>query len=162
ARLHASQLLQLGARSLPLTAVMAAFVGMVVAFQFGYGLERFGARLYISQTTVTALFRELAPILTALVVGSRIGAGIAARLGSVAVTEQIAAVRALGANPLQRLVAPRLLATVIALPLLTLCADAIGYVAAMAVADWQYDVSPRLFSAGVYDFVTVWDFASGL
>src|SRR5206468_12970582 len=104
------QLQIVGVRSLGLTATMAGFAGMVLAFQFGYGLERFGAKLYIGQTTVTALVRELGPVLTALVAGGRIGAGIAAELGGMAVTEQLDAVRALGADPLQRLVAPRILA----------------------------------------------------
>ena len=162
ARNYAYQVLQVGARSLALATVMAAFAGMVMAFQFGYGLERFGAKLYIGQTTVTALVRELGPILTALVAGGRIGAGIAAELGGMAVTEQLDAVRALGADPLQRLVAPRLLATTMALPLLAVCADAVGAGGGMVVAWLQYGVSPRLYVNGVYDFVTIGDFGSGL
>jgi phospholipid/cholesterol/gamma-HCH transport system permease protein len=161
-RIFAYQVLQLGIRSLPLTITMALFAGMVLAFQFGFGLDRFGAKLYIGQTTVTALFREIGPILTALVAGARIGAGIAAELGGMAVTEQIDAVRALGADPAQRLVAPRLLATVVSLPLLTICADVVGFYGAMAVSSLQYGVSSRLFLRGVYDFVTIGDFGSGL
>jgi phospholipid/cholesterol/gamma-HCH transport system permease protein len=156
------QLQSLGVRSLGLTVVMAGFAGMVLAFQFGYGLERFGAKLYIGQTTVTALVRELAPVLTALVAGARIGAGIAAELGGMAVTEQLDAVRALGADPLQRLVAPRLVATTIALPLLCVCADAIGYFGGLVVAWLQYGVPPGLYIHGVYDFVTIGDFAHGI
>jgi phospholipid/cholesterol/gamma-HCH transport system permease protein len=161
-RIFAYQVLQVGIRSLPLTITMALFAGMVLAFQFGFGLDRFGAKLYIGQTTVTALFREIGPILTALVAGARIGAGIAAELGGMAVTEQIDAVRALGADPAQRLVAPRLVATVLSLPLLTICCDIVGFYGAMAVASLQYGVSSRLFLRGVYDFVTIGDFASGL
>lgn len=161
-RAYAYQVHQIGVHSLPLTVIMAAFVGMVLSFQFGYGLERFGAELYIGQTTVTALFRELGPILTALVVGSRIGAGIAAELGGMAVTEQIDAIRALGANPLQRLVAPRIVATTIALPLLTICSDVVGFFGGMVIADFQYEVSPRQFATGAADFVLIWDFLSGL
>ena len=146
----AYQMLQVGVRSLPLALTMAAFAGMVLAFQFGYGLERFGAKLYIGQTTVTALLRELGPILTALVVGGRIGAGIAAELGGMAVTEQIDAVRALGADPVQRLVAPRLLAVThrAAAPggrAPTWSASSAG----MLVGRLQYGVSPRLFVRGV-------------
>src|SRR6185369_10418030 len=88
-RNYLQQLVEVGVRSLPLTMTMALFAGMVLAFQFGFGLERFGAKLYIGQTTVTALFRELGPIMTALVAGGRIGAGNAAELGGMAVTEQI-------------------------------------------------------------------------
>jgi phospholipid/cholesterol/gamma-HCH transport system permease protein len=156
------QLQAVGVRSLGLTVTMAAFAGMVMAFQFGYGLERFGAKLYIGQTTITALVRELGPILTALVAGGRVAAGIAAELGGMAVTEQIDAVRALGANPAHRLIAPRIIAVTIATPLLTVCANAVGFVGALVVSWAQYGVPPRLFVNGVYSFVEIGDFTSGL
>jgi phospholipid/cholesterol/gamma-HCH transport system permease protein len=156
------QTLQVGVRSIPLAATMSAFAGMVMALQFGYGLERFGAKLYIGQTTVTAILRELGPILTALVVGARIGAGIAAELGGMVVTEQVDAVRALGADPLQRLVAPRLFAVAVALPILTALADGVATAGSLLVAWGQYGVSARLFLRGAYDFVTLGDFASGI
>ena len=158
----AYQLMAIGVHSLALVVTMALFAGMVLAFQFGYGLERFGAKLYIGQTTVTALVRELGPIMTALVAGGRIGAGIAAELGGMAVTEQLDAVRALGADPVQRLVAPRILAVTIAMPLLAIIADAVGMLGGLAVGWLQYGVPPRLFVSGVEDFVTIGDFGSGL
>jgi len=156
------QIQSVGVRSLGLVITMAGFAGMDLAFQFGYGLERFGAKLYIGQTTVTALVRELGPVMTALVAGGRIGAGIAAELGGMAVTEQIDAVRALGADPLQRLVAPRIIAVTIAMPLLAVCADVVGTFGGMLVAWGQYGVPPRMFINGVYDFVTINDFGSGV
>jgi phospholipid/cholesterol/gamma-HCH transport system permease protein len=158
----AYQVQAVGVRSLALVVTMAVFGGMVLAFQFGYGLERFGAKLYIGQTTVTALVRELGPIMTALVAGGRIGAGIAAELGGMAVTEQLDAVRALGADPVQRLVAPRILAVTIAMPLLAVIADAVGAIGGLLVGWLQYGVPPRLFVSGVEDFVTIGDFGSGL
>jgi phospholipid/cholesterol/gamma-HCH transport system permease protein len=160
--LFAYQTMQVGVRSLPLTIAMAGFAGMVLAFQFGYGLERFGAKLLIGQTTVIAVFRELGPILTALVVGARITAGIAAELGGMAVTEQVDAVRALGADPLARLVAPRLIATTLAMPLLTVCADVVAVAGAMFIAAVQYGIGARLFLRGVYEYVDIHDFCSGL
>lgn len=156
------QLHAVGVRSLGLSIVTAAFAGMVMAFQFGDGLGRFGARVYIGQTTVTALVRELAPILTALVVGGRVGAGITAELSGMAVTEQLDAMRALGADPWQRLVAPRLVAVIVAMPLLSVCADVVGFFGGMLVASAQYGVSPTLFTRGVLDFVEVGDVTSGL
>jgi phospholipid/cholesterol/gamma-HCH transport system permease protein len=156
------QLEEVGIRSLGLVVTMAAFAGMVLAFQFGYGLERFGAKLYIGQTTVTAIVRELGPILTALVAGGRIGAGIAAELGGMAVTEQLDAVRALGADPVTRLVAPRIVAVTIAMPLLAIVADAVGTLGGLVVAWLQYGVPPRLFITGVEGFVTISDFFSGM
>ena len=157
-----NQVYGVGARSLALAVATSAFAGAVLAYQFGQGLERFGAKLYIGQTTVTALFRELGPILTALVVGVRSASGIAAELGGMAVTEQIDAARALGANPLQRLVAPRLLATTVTLPLVAIAADVVGVLGALSVAWIQYGVGPSLFLRGVYDFVTFGDFLSGV
>ena len=158
----AYQIQAVGVQSLALVVTMAVFAGMVLAFQFGYGLERFGAKLYIGQTTVTALVRELGPIMTALVAGGRIGAGIAAELGGMAVTEQLDAVRALGADPIRRLIAPRILAVTIALPLLTVVADAVGTAGGLVVGWLQYGVPPRLFVSGVESFVTIEDFGSGL
>jgi len=158
----AYQVQAVGVLSLSLVVTMAVFAGMVLAFQFGYGLERFGAKLYIGQTTVTALVRELGPIMTALVAGGRIGAGIAAELGGMAVTEQLDAVRALGADPVQRLIAPRILAVTIAMPLLAVIADAVGAIGGLLVGWLQYGVPPRLFVSGVEDFVTIGDFGSGL
>ncbi len=158
----AYQLMAVGVRSLALVVTMAAFAGMVMAFQFGYGLERFGAKLYIGQTTVTALVRELGPVMAALVAGGRIGAGIAAELGGMAVTEQIDAVRALGADPMQRLIAPRVLAVTIAMPLLAVITDAVGSLGGLVVASLQWGVPPRLFINGVEGFVTVSDFGSGI
>jgi phospholipid/cholesterol/gamma-HCH transport system permease protein len=156
------QSMQFGVRSLPLAFAMSVFAGMVLAFQFGYNLQRFGARLFIGQVTVTAIFRELGPILTALVVGGRVAAGIAAELGGMVVTEQVDAVRALGADPVQRLVAPRILAVTLSLPLLAILADVVGTFGAIGIAWVQYDVGPRLFLHGVYDFVSLGDFGSGL
>jgi len=100
--------------------------------------------------------------MTALVAGGRIGAGIAAELGGMAVTEQLDAVRALGADPIQRLIAPRILAVTIALPLLTVVADAVGTAGGLVVGWLQYGVPPRLFVSGVESFVTINDFGSGL
>jgi phospholipid/cholesterol/gamma-HCH transport system permease protein len=156
------QIVQVGVRSLPLALSMSLFAGMVLSFQFGHNLERFGARLFIGQVTVTAILRELGPILTALVVGGRISAGIAAELGGMMVTEQVDAVRSLGADPVVRLVAPRILAVMISMPLLAVLADVVGTIGAIAIAWFQYDVGPQLFLNGVYDFVTIGDFGSGL
>lgn len=161
-REHLVQMTQIGVRSLPLALPMAAFGGMVMAFQMGYGLQLFGARDFIGQTTIVSLLREITPILTGLVVGGRMSAGMAAEIGGMAVTEQLDAMRALGADPLQRLVAPRLVAACVTMPMLVLFADVVGFLGAMFVAWGQYAVSPRLFTQGVVAFITPSDFFSGL
>ena len=114
------QLEQMGVKSFGIAAATAVFVGIVMAIQFAFSLERFGARDSVGRIVGLSEARELAPSLTALVVGSRIGAGIAAELGSMAVTEQIDAIRALGADPVKKLVVPRMLAGICLMPMLTL------------------------------------------
>ena len=115
-----------GVDSLSITVLTAVFTGMVMASQFAIGLEPFGASMYTGNLVALGIVRELGPVLTALLVGGRVGAGIAAELGSMAVTEQIDAIRCLGADPIRKLVVPRVVSMVIALPLLTLIADIIG------------------------------------
>jgi len=115
-----------GVESMSITVLTAVFTGMVMASQFAIGLEPFGASMYTGNLVALGIVRELGPVLTALLVGGRVGAGIAAELGSMAVTEQIDAIRCLGADPVRKLVVPRVVAMTVALPILTLIADVIG------------------------------------
>lgn len=151
-----------GNRALGLSFVISAFAGLVLAFQFGQGLERFGARQYIGQLTALALVRELIPVLTALALGGRIAAGIAAELASMTATEQVDAVRALGADPVKKLVMPRLVAAIVVLPLLTVLGDVIGILAGMAVARLEFGVPARWYLTNVRDFLLLGDFSSGV
>jgi phospholipid/cholesterol/gamma-HCH transport system permease protein len=141
---------------------MAAFAGLVLAFQFGDSLQRFGARQYIGQLTALALARELMPVLVALVLGGRLVAGIAAEIGSMNATEQVDAIRALGGDPLKKLALPRLLAATLLLPLFTAVGDVVGTFAGMAVARFEFGVPPRWYLVAVLDFILVEDFTSGL
>ncbi len=156
------QLESLGVRSFAIAAVTAIFVGMVMAVQFAFGLERFGARDYVGRIVGLSIARELAPSLTALVVGSRIGSGMAAEIGSMAVTEQIDAIRALGAEPIKKLVLPRVLACLILMPTLTLFADVLGCAGAMVVARTQFGTPMAFFYRTAIESVTMKDFLSGL
>ncbi len=112
------QMEALGVRSFGIASVTALFVGMVMAVQFAFGLQKFGGMEYTGRIIGLSFSRELAPTLTAVIVGGRIGSGIAAEVGSMAVTEQIDAIRALGADPVKKLVAPRLLASIVVMPVL--------------------------------------------
>ena len=125
-RLTVAQLEQGGVDSWSITLLTAMFTGMVMASQFVIGLEPFGASVYTGSLVSLGIVRELGPVLTALLVGGRVGAGFAAELGSMAVTEQIDAIRCLGADPVRKLVVPRVLAMIITMPLLTILADVIG------------------------------------
>src|SRR5262249_19456134 len=128
------QLEQIGWRSLSIVGLTAVFTGMVLALQLGSYLERFGAKMFVSRIVGVSLVRELGPVLTALLLGGRVGAGITAELGSMAVTEQIDAIRALGASPVRNLVAPRVVATVVMLPALTVISDVLGILGGWFVA----------------------------
>jgi phospholipid/cholesterol/gamma-HCH transport system permease protein len=156
------QVEQMGVRSIGIAAVTAVFTGMVMAVQFAFGLERFGARDYVGRVIGLSITRELAPALTSLVVGSRIGAGMAAELGSMNVTEQIDAIRALGADPVKKLVVPRVLACLILMPVLALFADVLGFGGAMFVSSVQFGTPPDFFYRSGLDSVEMADFLSGL
>src|SRR5688572_18540560 len=151
-----------GNRALGLLVLMAGFSGLVMAFQFGVGLERFGALAYIGQLTSLALTREMIPVLSALVLGGRIVAGIAAELGAMVATEQIDAVRALGADPLKKLVMPRLVAATLILPVFTLIGDVVGLAAAMLVSRAELNVPAYAFYTSLTDTLTIGDVGSGI
>ena len=99
--------------SLPIILLTATFTGMVLAIQTAYGLSRFGAKNYVGNIVSLAIVRELGPVLTAVMLCGRVGAGIAAEIASMVVTEQVDAIRALGASPIRKLVTPRILAAII-------------------------------------------------
>ncbi|HVE87742.1 MAG TPA: ABC transporter permease, partial [Myxococcales bacterium] len=111
---------------------------------------------------VLTLFRELGPVLKALTVGARIGSGIAAELGSMTVTEQVDAIRALGADPIRKLVVPRLWACSLVLPMLTVLADVFGLTAGSLVVWVQYEIPLREFYRSVLETANLMDFGSGI
>lgn len=156
------QLYEMGVRSIAIAVATAAFTGMVMTVQFAFGLERFGGRDYVARVVGVSMVRELAPALTALVVGCRIGAGMAAEIGSMAVTEQLDAIRALGADPVKKLVLPRLVACVLLLPLLGAFSDVVGFSGGMLVASLQMGTPMHEFYRTALDSVEMSDFMSGL
>ncbi len=156
------QVYQIGVKSLSLTNLVAIFTGMVLALQFIVGLKRFGLQLYAGQVVGVSITRELGPVLTALMVAARVGAGIAAEIGSMTVTEQVAAIEAMGANPIVKLVVPRVLVVTIVTPLLTAIADVIGILGGMFVTTVEAGVSPRFYIDQVLRTVQMEDFLSGI
>lgn len=156
------QFFVIGNRSIAIVALIALFTGMVLALQFIVGLERFGLKLYTGRIIGLALTRELGPVLTSLMVAARVGSGIAAELGSMTVTEQVLAIEAMGANPLQRLVAPRLIATVCATPLLTVFAVALGIFGGLVITVGQANVTPAFYMRQIWTTIEVADFVHGI
>jgi phospholipid/cholesterol/gamma-HCH transport system permease protein len=149
-------------RSFGIAAATSIFVGIVMAIQFAFSLERFGARDSVGRIVGLSEARELAPSLTALVVGSRIAAGIAAELGSMSVTEQIDAIRALGADPIRKLVVPRVLAGTVLMPLLTCFALVLGIGSAMVVCRVTFGIQMPFFLSSALDTIDLSDFLSGI
>jgi phospholipid/cholesterol/gamma-HCH transport system permease protein len=139
------QLEQVGWRSISIVNLTALSMGMVLALQLGNFLERFGAKMFVSRIVGVSLVREMAPILTALMLGGRVGAGFTAELGTMAVTEQIDALRALGASPIRVLVAPRLIAVLVMLPLLTIVADLVGVLGGLFISTTELRVSSDFY-----------------
>ena len=152
----------MGYRSLSVVVLTAVFSSMVMTVQFAVQMARFGAKEYVGNVVSLSLVRELGPVLTALMVGGRVGAGIAAELGSMAVTEQIDAMRAMGADPVKELVVPRVVAGAIALPLLTMIADALGIFGAMGIARLDSRIDATYFFHATLRAVTLDDLMGGL
>jgi phospholipid/cholesterol/gamma-HCH transport system permease protein len=156
------QVESLGVRSLGIVAVTSIFIGMVMTIQFAFGLQRFGGVEYIPRVIVLSFLRELGPTLTAVIVGGRIGSGMAAEVGAMNVTEQVDAIRALGGDPAKKLVLPRVVAAMIVMPLLSMFADALGTLGAMFVCASEYDIRPTLFLQSALESVNLSDLFSGL
>jgi phospholipid/cholesterol/gamma-HCH transport system permease protein len=156
------QLEAIGSRSTTIVLITALFTGMVLALQTGIALERFGAKLYVGSVVGLSLARELGPVLTALMVGGRVGAGITAEIGAMQVTEQIDAIRSMGADPVQKLVLPRVLAATLALPLLTIMAVVLGVMGGLLIATTQFGITPNFYLDTIYSTVTVQDLLSGV
>ncbi len=151
-----------GIKSSSLTNLIAIFTGMVLAVQFIVGLKRFGLQLYTGQIIGIAIVREMAPVLTAVMVAARVGSGITAELGSMNVTEQVLAIEAMGANPVQKLVVPRVVATTLCTPLLTVIANVIGIFGGMMITVKEAGISPRFYYDQISRSIEMIDFGSGI
>ena len=132
------QMIHLGIGSLSITVVIGVVTGLVMTLQFGYGLAKFGGTLYVPAIVSLSLMRELAPIFTSLLIAGRIGSGISAEIAAMNVTQQIDAIRALGTNPIRVLVVPRVLATVVSLPLLATLSAFMGILGGLTIASSEF------------------------
>lgn len=155
------QCLHVGLASMPIAAITLFFVGVVFAFQFGITLRTLGAVPFIGRVTTVSMLRELGPVFTALVVGGRVGAGMAAEIGSMRVSEQIDAIRALGADPIRRLIVPRIVAATLMIPIVTIIATLIGEIGAIIVSWAEFRLSPLSFYVTSLAQVKMLDFISG-
>src|ERR1700675_679236 len=131
----------IGWGSLTVVLLTGFFTGAVLALQSGVTLDQFGARPFVGRLVSASMIKELGPVLTGLMLAGRIGSGIAAELGSMVVTDQINALRALGTDPVRKLVVPRLLAGIFMAPVLTVVSDFVGICGGWIVARFQLQVA---------------------
>lgn len=161
-RLIGKAMLEIGYFSLPVVGLTAIFSGMVVALQSYTGFARFSAEGAVATVVVLTITRELGPVLAGLMVAGRIGASMAAEIGTMRVTEQIDALTTLSTNPFKYLIAPRLLAGLLMLPLLVLVADIIGVFGGYIVAVYRLGFNPGNYISRTWEFLETNDVVSGL
>ncbi len=161
-RLILRQLIDIGYYSLPVVGMTAIFTGMVLALQSYTGFARFNAESAVAGVVVLSMTRELAPVLAGLMVAGRIGASIAAEIGTMRVTEQIDALTTLSVNPYKYLIAPRILAGTLMLPVLVLVGDIIGVFGGYVVSIYSLGFSPGRYLTQSWDILEAMDVISGL
>lgn len=152
----------IGVGSLPIVLLTGFFTGGVLVLQTFPTLLYYGVHNEAGRSVATSLIRELGPVLTALMVSGRIGSAISAELGSMVVSQQIDAMRALGADPIKKLVAPRLIALIVMLPLLTVAADIFGILGGGTVASYIYNQDMNVFITSVRNGITTEDIIGGV
>lgn len=156
------QMDELGVKSVAITGITALFTGMVLALQTAYSLEAFGGKMFVGRVVSLSLVRELGPVLTALMVGGRVGSGITAEIGSMTVTEQVDALRAMAISPSRRLVVPRVVAVVLMMPVLTAIADALGILGGLAIAVLELRMTFQDYFTSILQQLSISDISSGL
>ncbi len=161
-RLIGRQMIEIGYYSLPVVGLTAIFTGMVLALQSYTGFARFSAESAVPNVVVVSMTRELGPVLAALMVAGRVGAAMAAEIGTMRVTEQIDALDTLATNPFKYLIAPRLIAGLTMMPLLVAVADVIGVFGGYVVSIYKLGFNPYVYLKHTIDFVEVQDVVSGL
>jgi len=161
-RIILKQMIDIGFYSLPVVGLTAVFAGMVLALQSYTGFSRFQAEGAIANVVVISITRELGPVLAGLMVAGRIGASVAAEIGTMRVTEQIDALTTLSTNPMKYLVAPRLLAGILMFPILVTIADSIGIFGGYIVAVFKLGFNPSNYIQNTWDFMTFSDYFSGI
>ena len=162
ARLTARQFMQIGYYSLPVVGLTALFTGMVLALQSYTGFSRFQAEGAVATVVVLSITRELGPVLAGLMVAGRVGAAIAAEIGTMRVTEQIDALRTLSTNPIKYLVVPRVIAGTICLPLLVLVADSIGVMGGYLIGVYTLNFNSAAYLKRTFEYMETMDVVSGL
>jgi len=151
-----------GIDSLGIVTLVSFFIGLIFALQTAYFMQRIGSEIYIASMVALSLVRELGPVITALVVAGRVGASIAAEMGSMQVTEQIDALETLATNPIKYLVVPRFIALSLMLPLLTVYADLVGIFGSYLICTAKLGISSSMYIHVTFDALLLKDLFTGL
>jgi phospholipid/cholesterol/gamma-HCH transport system permease protein len=155
------QIYQVGVKSFPLVFVTSGAIGMVMALQFGFGLEKFGGKPYVPRLVASTILREIGPMFTSLMLAARVGAGMASEIGSMVVTQQIDAIRALGTSPIKKIVIPRVLACLIIIPLLAAMANVIGNVGGLIIGSVELNLDANFYLRRVLETSNIKDYMAG-
>jgi phospholipid/cholesterol/gamma-HCH transport system permease protein len=161
-RMILRQMREIGYFSLPVVGLTALFTGMVLALQSYTGFSRFSAESAIATVVVLSVTRELGPVIAALMVAGRVGAAMAAEIGTMRVTDQIDALTTLSVNPVRYLVLPRLIAGLLTLPMLVIVADIIGVFGGYVVAIYKFGFNPQTYLTSTQQYLETSDVVSGL
>jgi len=161
-RLVFDQMYEIGVNSVPLVLFVGIFAGAVASVQTAYQLKGYISYNFLGAATSVAIFIELGPVLTALVIAGRVGASIAAEIGTMKVTEQLDALQSLAIDPIRYLAMPRIFSGFIMIPILTILADFVGVMGAYLVAYINLDLAPEVFFGSVKDFFSILNVMSGL
>jgi len=158
------QMLEIGYKSIPVTSITTFFTGMVMAYQLGLSMDALmsGSSIFIGSAVTMSMFRELCPVLTALLLAGRVGSSIAAQIGTMQVTEQIDALRTLSANPIQYLAVPRFLACLVMAPVLTVLTDMIGVLGGAFISYFGLGIGIDKYFENIITYVRLADFFHGL
>jgi phospholipid/cholesterol/gamma-HCH transport system permease protein len=142
--------------------VIGMVTGLVMTLQFGYGLAKFGGTMYVPAIVSVSLLRELAPIFTSLLIAGRVGSGISAEIGAMNVSQQVDAIRALGTSPVRVLVVPRVVATVISLPLLATLSGFMGLLGGLIISNIEFNLPTGFYINKVLISIRMSDVLGGL
>jgi phospholipid/cholesterol/gamma-HCH transport system permease protein len=156
------QMDEIGVKSVSITGITSFSTGMILALQTAYSLSAFGGKTFVGRVVSLSLVRELGPLLTALMVGGRVGSGITAELGSMTVTEQVDALRSMAISPIRRLVTPRVIATVFMMPILTALADLLGILGGLLIAIVSLNTTTQDYLGSIWSQLQISDIMSGL
>lgn len=151
-----------GFEALPITGLLSFLLGIVIAYQGADQLQRFGANIYVADLVGLTMVRELSPLMTAIIVAGRSGSAYTAQIGTMTVTEEVDALRTIGIGPIELLVLPKMLALIIALPLLTVYTDVTGVLGGMVMARAQLDVSYGTFFDRLNEAISLTSYLIGV